>query len=1384
MQNEYLADAIYNGTMYRIVLFFLLMVFTSGWGFTSASQSSLFRYYQKGDGLAGTYFQDFCHDSRGYLWIATQTGLSRFDGFGFYGYKKEGSDSTSLNSSHAQSLFEDAKGNLWVGTNIGLNRYNYADDNFERITMEHSGYPFHLAVKQILEDKNGAIWLITSNGLVRVDAEKLTYTFFNPRFTDNGLPGYVQFNQADFDPNGNLWIASAMEGLLVFNMSEQQFRTVEQYTGKVLPEAKHPFTVMKRSGQNLLMGSQKGDILWYDWHEKSFATIAFSNDDAPQGKRGIASVVTDRHGNTWVGMEYDGLAQLNTRTLTLQKASIDIPIENIAKSKVLCYIDRQGDLWLGLMHLGLYHQIEGFQPFEAITPKNNQLRHHLAKSMLLDRNGNLWVGSDGGGLSIRPKGQAQFTPIETFVPTGALLSRQAVMCLTEDGKGRIWIGTYLNGIFVYDPSNKTIKNVYQKTQGNPLAFNGIFDFENDAEGNIWVGTNGASMLKIDTRTDQITHIQQIDANGTPTTLNAYINDIAIDNDHTLWLATYNGFAAWNPVRKRYREFKGLIDKANDEPISAIKIDKNGSVWMASTLGLISYVPSTDSITLYTSKDGICDDAVMSLEIDDDGNIWVSTGNGLSMFNPKTNNFKRYYRYDGLPFNEFLSHASLKDAMGNLYFGGTNGLVRFNPKQIGNMNSPSRLVFSNLRILDQAVRKGILPNGRKILKTSLNETDTIVLEYADKSFSIDFGAIDFVAPEKIEYAVMLKGFDKTWSIRNHKQRTATYTNLNPGEYLLLVKSTNIDGDWLTNERQIRIIVEPPFWLRWWAFAIYFGAMAGVILLIRSAIVFRLTMKNELQLQQFESQKQETINKAKFNFFTNISHEIRTPLTMLMAPLHHLAQSAVNDEQKRYIGYVERNAQRLQRLINQLLDFQKVEASQMKLKALPVDMVRFTTDIVGLCESSANEKNIDLFYEPACDELEAWVDVDKMDKIIFNILANALKFTPPGGQITVIIKHSEDSFDISISDTGIGMSANDLIHIFDRFYQVDQAQSAQGTGIGLHLTKKLVELHHGTIQVTSEPNKGSSFTLRFPLGKQHLEPDEIGTQTPFLEQNVMPKPLTDFITHSSPHIDEPSKKLTLVCIEDDPEILSFLATDLGRKYHIVQATNGIDGWKSIVKHQPEVIVSDVMMPGMDGLALCNKVKTTLETSHIPIILLTARTAVEHQIEGLETGADAYITKPFHPSILKLTVERIIDSRTKLKERFAQWPVFVAKDITATSADEKFLQRAIDYVTENMGDCDLSIEKMCSDLSINRVQLYRKLKALTNQVPTEFIRIIRLKQAAALLTSTELNISEVAFRVGFNSHQYFTNSFQKHFNQSPTEYVQKNGMDSNGSRVSRPN
>lgn len=543
-----------------------------------------------------------------------------------------------------------------------------------------------------------------------------------------------------------------------------------------------------------------------------------------------------------------------------------------------------------------------------------------------------------------------------------------------------------------------------------------------------------------------------------------------------------------------------------------------------------------------------------------------------------------------------------------------------------------------------------------------------------------------------------------------------------------------------------------------------------------------MKNQLLLEHIEREKLEEINQSKMQFFSNVSHEIRTPLTMVLAPLERLIGSDLNESQKKKINYVYKNTKRIERIVNQLLELQKIENTQLLLKAHEIDLVKFLQEIISLFEETANDQKIHLSFEPNCEELLVWIDPEKMDKVIFNLISNALKFTSSEGLVTIAItthqnSNGEGKFTISVSDTGSGIDQIHLNKIFDRFYQIETKIHSQslGFGIGLHLSKELVEKQHGQISVTSRENFGSTFLITMPLGKKHLAPNELSqeqlTHTAYSHDE---KPGLYHPNLSSPEQEmkkgADSGRRLLLLVEDDLDILNYLEDELSADYQIIKANNGSEGWALAVERTPDLIVSDIMMPGIDGLNLCKRVKSTIETSHIPVILLTARTLVEQEIEGLETGADEYIHKPFHPRLLKLKVDKIIDAREALKRQFSKNASFVAKEMTVTSADEKFLQRAIDFVKENLSDPDLNIEKMSSALSISRVHLFRKLKALTNQNPTEFVRTIRLKQSAWLLSQGKLNISEIAYLVGFNSHQYFTNSFQKYFGMSPTEYNRK--------------
>ncbi len=1343
------------------------------------------RFYSPSEGLSGTSIHGIYQDTKGYVWISLFSSLNRFDGYSFTVYEHKQADTTSINSSYTNVVFEDSEKRLWIGTDKGLNQFDYERDRFEHIHLHVDKTEIAVSVKWILEDSNKSLWLITSHGLVNYNPANKKYTFFNHRFQSNGVPSYVDYSQAIIDKKGKLWIGTGNEGVLIFDIQNQKFYSIREYTGSgyIFPDRTVMAVHETNTGQ-ILFGTAREGIIVYDPAKGTFIQSKKTEGKDNLLDRGIYSIITDKKGIVWIGTEGNGIKTYNLLMNTLNDVSSLIDLPGISKSRIYCYEDRQGDLWFGIQERGIYLKMLSSKNFHTIgnSKKGQQLSHYLVSSVLKDKNDNLWVATEGGGINVRWKGQSDFKLFNRN-NAGATINDKSIVKLYEDKRGWIWIGTYFEGFYCYRGMNKPL--LHYNIPGYELESrrNYVFDFCEDSSGNLWIGSNGGGLHYFDVSNEMLTDYTRPFGSGKQELIDPYIYALEYDTDSTLWIASEHGLFNWNKRKNTFKSFQVANGDLANDLVTCLKKDLNGTMWIGTLAGLYRFNPEKSGLQRYSTDNGLCSNSIKAIESDDKNKLWISTTAGISKYDLQNDVFTNYFVSDGLPCDKYVIGSSFKDSTGNIYFGGVDGLVYFNPETILDRKNHPNLVFTSFKIFNQEMKFNP-ESSENILQKDINATDSVVLKYANKSFTIEFAAINFSAPEKIKYAVQMEGFDPNWQYKDSKHRYATYTNLAPGTYVFNVKSTDLEGLWPGSERKLYIVVKPPFWSTWLALIIYIAVLLTAIYYIRKIALFRISMQNELHLEHVEREKLEEVNQTKMQFFANVSHEIRTPLTMLLAPLDKLMNSAPNDFQKKNISYIYRNTKRLERIVNQLLELQKIENTQLKLKARETDLVKFLKEVISLFDETALDKKIHLSFEPNCDEFIVWIDPEKMDKVMFNLLSNAFKFSVSNGLITISIqknsvKENEGTFTISVSDTGSGMIQAHLDRIFDRFYQVENKATGKttGTGIGLHLSKELVEKQHGTISVTSKEGFGSTFSVTLPLGKKHLSPDELFSGKATLDNQ------TNEYKHETENVPSPtfeqdaelpsgSGKGLVLLIEDDIDILNYLEDELSVSYQILKANNGNDGWSLAFEQVPDLIVSDIMMPGLDGLQLCKKVKSTLETSHIPVILLTAKTSVEHEIEGLETGADEYIHKPFHPRLLKLKVDKIIEAREILKQQFSKNTSFVAKEMTVTSADEKFLQKAIDFAKENLSDADLNIEKMSSTMNISRVHLYRKLKAITNQNPTEFIRTIRLKQAAYLLTQGKLNVSEIAYMVGFNSHQYFTNSFQKYFNMSPTEYIKKIG------------
>ena len=1352
---------------------FLLFIFLSIFQLVLYGRND--RFYTPSDGLSGTSVHGIYQDSRGYLWISLFSSLNRFDGYNFRVYEHNESDSTTIGSTFVNIVFEDTNNRLWIGTDKGLNLYDYSQDCFRKKRFYFKENEITLNIKGILEGNDNTLWLVTSYGIINYNEENNKSVFYNHRFQSNGEPSFSSYNQAIIDNNGIIWIATEDEGVLIFDTVKKSFNTILEFTGTDYEFPDRTIMALHQtSSGHILFGTSRKGIVVYNPATKTFTLSEYSDHKENLLDRGIYNIITDRNGTIWIGTEGNGIKNFDVKLNTIKDANHLVDVPGISKSRVYCYEDKQGDIWFGIQERGIYLKLFSSKAFHSIGNSKSglQLSHFLVSSVLTDKSGNLWISTEGGGINVLWKGEPRFE-IFNKSSSGEIIKDKSITTLFEDKRGWIWIGTYYEGLYCYRGNDKPLLHYPIPGFENEPRKNYIFDITQDSQGNILIGSNGGGLHYLNVANGIITNLSNPVVAGKTETIHRFIYSLEFDADSTLFIATDNGLFCWNKKKDTFNSFQMSKGDLINDLVTSLKKDNRGNMWIGTLSGLYRYIPEKQILQRYSTEEGLCSNSVKAIEPDKNGRLWISTTAGISKFDIQSGLFTNYFMSDGLPCDKYVIGSSYQDLKGNIYFGGVDGLVYFHPDSIKDNPNKPNLIFTSFKIFNQEIHYNPLITKNKLFK-DINATDTIVLKYSDKSFTIEFAAINFSSPEKIKYALQLDGFNPNWEYKDFKQRYATYTNLSPGTYVFNLKSTNLEGLWPGSERKLTIIITPPFWLTWWAFVIYAAVLSVILYYIRKIVIFRFKIQNELRIEHLEREKLEEINRSKMQFFTNISHEIRTPLTLITAPVEKLLESSLDNSQIKLAEYIRRNVKRLERIVNQLLELQKIENTQFSLKAREIDLISFFSEIVSLFDEKANDKNIHLVFETNCEKLIAWIDPEKMDKVIFNLLSNAFKFTSPGGLITVSVKKiiedgGEGSFTISVSDSGKGMNKMHLERIFERFYQIKNKETGQvtGTGIGLHLSKELVEKHHGTISVKSTEGLGSTFTVTMPLGNKHLSPEEIHVELPLIT-NYIHENQTEF-SDTEPESEETSdsEKTLILIAEDDIDILNYLEDELSEQYQIIKANNGNDAWKLAFDRIPDLIVSDIMMPGINGLELCKKVKTTIETSHIPVILLTAKTSVEHEIEGLETGADEYVHKPFHPRLLKLKVEKIIEIRESLKQHFAKNTSFIPKEMNITSADEKFLQRAINFVKENLSDTELNIEKLGNTLNISRVHLYRKLKAITNQNPTEFIRTIRLKQAAYLLAQNKLNVSEIAYMVGFNSHQYFTNSFQKYFNMSPTEY-----------------
>ena len=1323
------------------------------------------RLFTPDDGLSNSHINQIYQDSKGYIWIATENGLNKFNGYDFETYLSIPNDSTSIQGNFVTCVYEDSRGMFWVATSDGLLQYDRTKNAFFPWKMGDMDESFkERRANCILEDRDHNLWIsYPGDGVVRLDAKTLSPVVFNRQnsgMVDNNISCMFE------DRYGNFWFGTDDHGAFVFN--PQNYTTKHFYHIPADPSGlsnNRVFSICENAAGEIWIGTIGGGINVFNEQTQSFHVL---KTDKASMENLIYSLLLDNHQTVWVGTDGAGIFRYDVHGNKTPYSGETFSTIDLRRAKVhAIFQDKQGNIWAALHQKGVlfisasgnYFQNTGFNPFDV----SKSIGTSCVISIIEDHQGNVWAGTDGDGLyRIQPSGNINhFTSENTPEFQGNVIT-----ALFEDREHDIWIGTYINGFFRYHPKTGKFDSHYQKTDSeNGLSYNHVTAFTQDDEGNLWIGTNGGGVSVFNPKTHQFKHYLYYSDKTKDQLSSNWVFDILIGRDKEIWAATSNGL---NHLNKDKDIFETCALANGNKKISNLMYtlheDHLGNIWVGSYYGLHCLDKSTGKPSLITTVDGLPDNMITGIEEDGDHALWISTGKGLCRFHPETKECMNFFAEDGIQSNEFRRGSRFKGENDKMYFGGINGITTFYPSQIALENPLLDLVFTDFMVYDKTVRVG----QSDILKKSLDETTGIRLKYNQQSFTFKFAALEFGMPQRVIYDTQMENFDTQWRQINSANRSVTYTNLNPGVYVFKVKAT-IDGKHIL-QKDMQVVILPPWW--WSVPAKLLYVILAILLLYSIYAYVSQRFKQRRALMEKEQQKQ--LSESKLQFFTDISHEIRTPLTLIIAPLEKMMAMKIDDTMRASFRIMYQNAIRILRLMNQLMDLRALDKGKLKLKVEPVDILEFTRNIMDSFTELANTRQI-TFYLTADDELPSvFIDKDCLDKIIFNLLSNAFKFTSQGGSVVVSVQtEGTERLVITVQDSGIGISTEQQEFIFDRFYQVrDGKRNAKiGTGIGLHLAKMMAELHHGSLEVESEQGKGSRFIIRIPLKETVYGADEFGTGNEEAPVTMFQPSVPTFTDVKN---EERTVRLrrgqeSVLIVEDDTDILHYMESELSPNYRVYKAMNGKEGLTKALQYLPDVIVSDIVMPEMDGLALCKLIKTNEKTCHIPVILLTAKTSIEQRIEGLETGADSYIPKPFNIKHLQTRIEKLIQLRERLKQKYTGELEVAEENVQVVTSDEKLLNRLNDKLKKHIMNPDLNVELISKELGISRVHLNRRLKAITNDSPGNYIRNYRLKHAAWLLLNKNMTVAETAYAVGFSSQAYFSNAFKTHYGMSPTEYVE---------------
>ena len=1346
-------------------LFFLLPYF----GFTPCfSQSqTIFKKIKQTNGLSNDRVNSIVKEKNGFVWIATKNGLNRYDGNKIKIYNKQNS---ALSSNDISALLIDRNGKIWVATfGGGLNIYNPITDKF--ITYKNSvndskSIPTN-ELNTLFEDSNGTIWLGTKNGISFFNEKQQNFKTFKFDSKNNNSISHNDIRSIYEDEDKNLWIGTFGGGLNKFNLKNGTFYRIKSSS---TISADYIYTVCGINKNQILIGTNGNGLLKFDTNSLSFQKETF----------GINKTITivecikkNQNGSIWFGTEGLGLFKIdnvNSLKPIVYNYTNDVQSESSISGNAIYSImeDENSNIWVGTAWNGV--DVLSNNKDYTLIPSSNKGGTPISVLSIYKNKDATFMGLDGKGLTVIE--EKTNSGNEYNKTNKNLFQDDYIQYIKESKNGTLWIGTFANGLLNFNYKTGSFTQ-FKQTIGNTksLSYNDVRYVIEDAKNNIWIATWGGGLNYYNITTKDFTSFKQKKGDQ-----NSISNDnvISLQKDGDLiWIATFGGGVNLFDTRtNKFKAYKSLENNQNSissDYVYSILKDTKGNIWIGTAGEGINLLDTkTKKINRFNNYKDVRYQTVTAIIEDNKGLIWFSTKQGIFNYDYTSKTFKSFSNLK----EDYHINSCFKDEKGLLYFGCSKGVIKFNPETIKVKNVTPDVKFTSFKLFNKE-----LPIGEEeVLKKDISFSDNITLKHDQDVITFEFAAMLFPSSAGCEYQIKMDNFDENWRSIG-KEGAATYTNLSPGEYIFKVRSRELGSEWSNKYSSLNITIQKPFWTEWWAFLIYALLVIAILYVFIKYIISWEKMKADLRFEKFSHEKDVEVYNMKQDFFTNISHEIRTPVTLILSSINKLIKNddLSDNQQQNPFGTIKKNGEYLLNLVNELLDYRKLEHHQIKLKVFKSDWVKFSQEIYLSFKEFAYQKDIKLEFESSSPTIELWFDKNQMEKVLYNLFSNALKFTNTGGSIKLTITQTDNEVQLELVDEGIGISKKHLSKIFNRFYQANKTKSDNGAGFGLGLTisNEIIKLHQGDISVKSKKGAGSTFTITLKKGNSFYHESEISeseTNDELIENYFTSEPIKikEIILESSSF---KSKEQTLLIVEDNIDIANYIDELLSDEFTILRASNGKQGLDMALEKSPDLIISDVMMPIMDGIELTNTLKTNVNTSHIPIILLTARASFTHKMEGYETGADDYVTKPFNESLLRARIKNILKNRSLLHEKFYSEDTNNIGDFIKNKIDQEFIENLGLLIEKNIDSENLSVVFVAQELGMSHSVLYKKLKIITGLSLVEYLRDYRLKKAKELLKTNQFSIAEVCFKVGYSDRKYFSKLFKERFGNPPTFYTKQN-------------